>query len=142
MVIFLLKSIIVSGLVILSGIIGGGIINNNTNTDSPNALPSPTQVILPSLTVISTPTSIPIPLPTDQVQYYPALEYNGYPCTDDCSGHEAGYEWAEEQGIDDPDDCGGNSQSFIEGCQSYAEEQYGQSESDYEDIEGDYWAEE
>lgn len=39
-----------------------------------------------------------------------------------CAGHEAGYEWAEEHGIIDPDDCGGNSQSFIEGCQSYAEE--------------------
>src|SRR5262249_20744862 len=39
------------------------------------------------------------------------------------SGHEAGYAWAEEHGIDDPDDCGGNSDSFIEGCQEYAEEQ-------------------
>lgn len=45
------------------------------------------------------------------------------PCTYDCSGHQAGYDWAEEHGIDDPDDCGGNSQSFIEGCEEYAEEQ-------------------
>lgn len=50
-------------------------------------------------------------------------EDRGYPCTHDCSGHEAGREWAERRGIDDPDDCGGNSQSFIEGCQAYAEEQ-------------------
>lgn len=49
--------------------------------------------------------------------------YKGNECTSDCSGHEAGYEWAEEKGISGPDDCGGNSQSFIEGCQSYAEEQ-------------------
>jgi len=49
--------------------------------------------------------------------------FNGYECTDDCSGHEAGYNWAEEKGITDPSDCGGNSNSFIEGCQSYAEEQ-------------------
>ena len=48
--------------------------------------------------------------------------FAGDGCTDDCSGHEAGYNWAEEKGIDDPDDCGGNSWSFIEGCQSYAEE--------------------
>jgi len=48
--------------------------------------------------------------------------FHGYPCTVDCSGHEAGYEWAEEKEITDPDDCGGNSQSFIEGYQSYAEE--------------------
>lgn len=48
--------------------------------------------------------------------------FNGYPCTSDCSGHEAGYNWAEENGISDADDCGGNSESFIEGCQSYVEE--------------------
>lgn len=50
----------------------------------------------------------------------------GYPCTDDCSGHEAGYEWAEEHNIEDPDDCGGSSQSFTEGCQAYAEELAGE----------------
>ena len=48
--------------------------------------------------------------------------FGGYGCTDDCSGHEAGYAWAEENGIDDPDTCGGNSQSFEEGCRAYAEE--------------------
>jgi len=58
------------------------------------------------------------------------LDFMGYPCTEDCSGHEAGYEWAEEQGITDPDDCGGNSDSFIEGCQAYAEE-YLEKEYDY-----------
>ena len=49
--------------------------------------------------------------------------YGNYDCTYDCSGHDAGYEWAEENGIDNPDDCDGNSNSFIEGCQAYAEEQ-------------------
>jgi len=48
--------------------------------------------------------------------------FHGNTCTGDCSGHEAGYEWAEEKGITDPSDCGGNSNSFIEGCKSYAEE--------------------
>lgn len=47
--------------------------------------------------------------------------FMGYECTEDCSGHEAGYGWAEENGITDPDDCGGNSESFEEGCRSYAE---------------------
>lgn len=51
-----------------------------------------------------------------------AREFHGYPCTDDCSGHEAGYAWAERNEIHDPDDCGGNSQSFIEGCRLWAEE--------------------
>lgn len=54
--------------------------------------------------------------------------FMGYSCTNDCSGHEAGYEWAEENDVDDPDDCDGNSESFIEGCQAYAEEQKAASE--------------
>jgi hypothetical protein len=48
--------------------------------------------------------------------------YKGYDCIGDCSGHEAGYQWAEDNDINNPDDCGGNSNSFIEGCESYAEE--------------------
>jgi hypothetical protein len=51
-----------------------------------------------------------------------AQTFHGYPCTDDCSGHEAGYEWAERRAIDDPDSCGGNSNSFNEGCRAWAEE--------------------
>ena len=64
--------------------------------------------------------------PTYQPPAVPAYSppvFMGYPCTSNCSGHEAGYQWAEENGIDDPDNCGGNSNSFIEGCQVYAEEQ-------------------
>ncbi|OJU08829.1 MAG: hypothetical protein BGN86_03675 [Caulobacterales bacterium 68-7] len=53
---------------------------------------------------------------------YSGQTYRGAGCTDDCSGHEAGYEWAELHGIEDPDDCGGNSYSFIEGCVLYAQE--------------------
>jgi hypothetical protein len=43
-------------------------------------------------------------------------------CSEDCSGHEAGYEWAEEHDIRDPGDCDGNSQSFVEGCEERAED--------------------
>lgn len=50
--------------------------------------------------------------------------FHGYECTEDCSGHEAGYEWADENEINSIDDCGGNSNSFIEGCQAYVEENY------------------
>jgi hypothetical protein len=50
------------------------------------------------------------------------LEFHGYDCTVDCSGHQAGYDWAEQQGIDDEDDCGGNSESFIEGCKAFVQE--------------------
>lgn len=50
--------------------------------------------------------------------------FNGYDCIDDCSGHEAGYSWAEENSIYDEYDCNGNSNSFNEGCTSYVEENY------------------
>jgi hypothetical protein len=46
---------------------------------------------------------------------------------DEGSGHYAGYEWAEKN---NPGTCGGRSQSFIEGC-----EEYQQQESEYEDCE-------
>ncbi len=74
---------------------------------------------------------------TVQSDYAPSpLTFGGYECTEGCSGHEAGYQWAEEQGITDPDECGGKSVSFEEGCQAYAEEQQeydgsGSAELDY-----------
>lgn len=49
-------------------------------------------------------------------------EFEGQGCTQDCGGHEAGYAWAEEKGITDPDHCGGRSWSFVEGCRAYAEQ--------------------
>lgn len=51
----------------------------------------------------------------------PVPRFHGYECTDDCSGHEAGYEWAEENGTSDASNCGGNSRSFIEGCKVWTE---------------------
>lgn len=41
---------------------------------------------------------------------------------DDGSGHFAGYEWAMEN---DVSSCGGNSNSFIEGCEEYLSQQEG-----------------
>lgn len=69
---------------------------------------------------------------------YSRGSYGGYGCTVDCSGHEAGYAWAEENGIEDPDNCGGNSWSFEEGCRAYAEENGGGGGADYDD---DYYDE-
>jgi hypothetical protein len=50
--------------------------------------------------------------------------FDGDPCISDCSGHQAGYNWAESHGIDDEDDCdtageNSNSPSFAEGCKAY-----------------------
>jgi hypothetical protein len=44
-----------------------------------------------------------------------------YGCTQDCSGHEAGWAWAADNGVTDSSDCGGRSQSFREGCIAFAE---------------------
>jgi hypothetical protein len=39
--------------------------------------------------------------------------YAGFNCTVDCSGHEAGYRWAERNSIDDEDYCpDGDSDPF------------------------------
>lgn len=50
--------------------------------------------------------------------------FGGYDCTDDCSGHAAGYRWAEGKSITDESRCPltGNRQSFYEGCQAYVED--------------------
>jgi hypothetical protein len=48
--------------------------------------------------------------------------FGGYDCTDDCSGHQAGYDWAETHDIDDEDTCDSldtNSESFKEGCKAF-----------------------
>lgn len=42
-------------------------------------------------------------------------------CTQDCSGHAAGFEWARDHGVTDVAECSGDSQSFVEGCEAYAE---------------------
>lgn len=50
-----------------------------------------------------------------------AESFKGYPCTKDCSGHKAGYAWAQRKGITDASQCTGKSRSFIEGCMAYVE---------------------
>lgn len=61
--------------------------------------------------------------------------YAGDGCTVDCSGHDAGYRWAEERGISDPDSCGGKSWSFEEGCRAYAEGRAREEETGADDAE-------
>ena len=47
--------------------------------------------------------------------------FGDFDCTDDCSGHAAGYNWADKHSIDNESDCpDGNSQSFHEGCVAHA----------------------
>lgn len=48
------------------------------------------------------------------------LLFHGYPCGDDCIGHQEGYSWASAHKISDPADCHGTSETFIEGCKAFA----------------------
>ena len=52
-----------------------------------------------------------------------AATFKGYQCTQDCSGHIAGYEWAMRKGITSKSSCTGKSKSFIEGCYAWVDEQ-------------------
>ena len=81
------------------------------------------------------PTPAPDASPSDTPAPSAPLTFHGYDCTDDCSGHQAGYDWAEQHGITDPDQCGGNSESFIEGCKAYAGEEG--PDGDDDDDKGD-----
>jgi hypothetical protein len=59
-------------------------------------------------------------------------------CTEDCSGHEAGFDWARENGLSDPSECGGNSDSFIEGCEAYTTALQDAAADGGDDYEADY----
>jgi Protein of unknown function (DUF3761) len=59
--------------------------------------------------------------------------FAGYACSSDCSGHAAGYRWAQEHDINDADDCDtagerSNSPSFAEGCRAFVEGEAPQSD--------------
>jgi hypothetical protein len=51
------------------------------------------------------------------------LSFGGYPCLRDCGEDQAGYRWASENHLTDPDDCTGKTGPFIEGCRVYARQQ-------------------
>jgi hypothetical protein len=62
------------------------------------------------------------------IQGAAARTFGGYECTVDCSGHQAGYEWAEQKGITEESQCdqilrtSPNRTSFYEGCMTYVED--------------------
>lgn len=42
-------------------------------------------------------------------------------CTEDCGGHDAGWQWAQDHDVTDSSECSGSG-SFEDGCQAYVEE--------------------
>jgi len=63
--------------------------------------------------------------------------FDGNPCLTDCSGHQAGYNWAEQNDVDDESSCSTPSASFNQGCESYVEENSASVSDDEEDDEDD-----
>jgi hypothetical protein len=63
-------------------------------------------------------------------------EFGGYVCTDDCSGHKAGYEWAEENNVSSVSQCTWiikrwpKRTSFYEGCLVYVDDPYRGADED------------
>lgn len=55
-------------------------------------------------------------------------------CTKDCSGHDAGWQWAQDNDVTDSSECSGSG-SFEDGCQAYVEELESQVELAREDEE-------
>jgi hypothetical protein len=53
-----------------------------------------------------------------------AREFGGYECSDNCSGHAAGYRWAQARGITSDANCPlrGRAVSFYEGCLVYTQD--------------------
>jgi hypothetical protein len=48
--------------------------------------------------------------------------FGPYRCEDDCSGHDAGWTWAQQKRVSRPTQCeGSGSNSFMEGCLYYLE---------------------
>lgn len=109
----------------------GGSYNSYTSQPVPTTSSNP--MIVPTVPKAAPTSTSPQTAPPD----YPTPNFHGYDCSGDCSGHEAGYEWAYENAIHDPDECDGNSDSFIEGCRIYANEWQAENESgegeDYSD---------
>lgn len=52
-------------------------------------------------------------------------------------GHDAGRQWAEDN---DVDSCGGNSSSFIAGCEEYLEEKEAEERAQEEENSEESWS--
>ena len=61
------------------------------------------------------------------------VEEPSFLCTQDCSGHEAGFQWAQENDLTETYQCGGDSQSFIEGCEGFVQQRAEQAEEEAEE---------
>lgn len=80
-------------------------------------------IIVLSIVITLPPSINPFYLIYDLITH--TQRFHGVACTKDCSGHKAGYAWAEANSDADLDECESNSKSFTEGCQIYYYESAG-----------------
>ena len=64
------------------------------------------------------------PVPRRSVAFPDRVMLGDYECTQNCSGHLAGWRWAALNNVDHIDDCGGlgPSDSFHEGCALFVDQ--------------------
>lgn len=52
-------------------------------------------------------------------------------CSEDCSGHIAGWEWADRNAVTEPEECRNHSRSFEEGCRTSVAQGLLETETDH-----------
>jgi len=87
-----------------------------TEQDSADPSAAPT----PSMTMTATDSNDG--LVATKYEERPRQTFGEYSCITDCAEYLTGYQWAEENGVSEPDNCDGRSAEFMEGCRVYAEE--------------------
>ena len=60
----------------------------------------------------------------------PRIDLSG--CPDECSGHDAGYAWAQSQRIEGYHQCQGPDPGFLEGCTAYVHDRHEEQENEEE----------
>jgi len=93
--------------------------------------PSPPSIVQssPPKPAVAIEAASEAPTPSSETDVH---SFHGFVCKANCVGHERGYEWAEEHGIDNPHTCysgqrlsNPNNQSFSEGCEAYVDDSTG-----------------
>lgn len=56
--------------------------------------------------------------------------FGGFPCTDRCRDHSAGFEYARQLRLKDPNQCAGPTLSYVQGCRVYSRDRMRDSKMD------------
>lgn len=79
----------------------------------------PARSMLPRLLAASGLTLASLALSSSRLHAEPRY-FGGYPCTDRCRDHAAGFEYARQLRLKDPTQCAGPTLSYVQGCRVYS----------------------